>query len=357
MANLKQKVDFTGKNIYIGIDVHLKQWNVSIYYESQFLTNFTQPPDPKSLVTYLKSNYPNAHYKCAYESGFCGFWIQRQLEKETIECIVVNAADVPFTNKSISSKTDTNDSKRIANALQANLLTPIFIPDEELEADRQLVRINEKYNNDLIRAKNRIKGFLYQLGIHIPVQFAKSNWSNPFITWLKELKFENNSIKIALNHKILMVETIKKQKFEALKDIRNLLKKERYNTVAKSLISVPGVGPYTAISLLTEIGDMNRFSNFEKLNSFIGYYPSQFSSGEKIHQGGIINRNHKRLRSLIIESAWVSIKTDPAMTKVYHDLKLKLGGKRAIIKIARKLLSRIRHVWLEKELYEKGIVK
>ena len=104
MANLKQKVDFTGKNIYIGIDVHLKQWNVSIYYENQFLTNFTQPPDPKSLVTYLKSNYPNAHYKCAYESGFCGFWIQRQLEKETIECIVVNAADVPFTNKSISSK-------------------------------------------------------------------------------------------------------------------------------------------------------------------------------------------------------------------------------------------------------------
>ena len=241
--------------------------------------------------------------------------------------------------------------------LQANLLQPIYIPDEEIEADRQLVRCNEKLGNDLTRIKNRIKGLLYQLGIKLPDNFSNSNWSNHFIKWLKELELKNSSARIALNHQLQMVEFIRKEKLLVLKDIRALLKKERYSVIAKYLISVPSIGPITTITMLTEIDDIKRFSNFERLNSFIGFYPSQFSSGEHIHQGSMIGRQHKRLRSLIIEAAWTVVRADPAMTMAYNEYKLKVGGKRAIIKIARKLLSRIRHVWMNQQIYEKGVVQ
>ncbi len=357
MTKVTQKIDFTGQTIYVGIDVHAKSWNVSLYFDQQYLKSFTQPPMPSALETFLHQSYPNATYKCAYESGFCGYWIQRELLLLGIGCIVVNAADIPRTDKTIKNKTDTNDSKRIAQALQAGLLNPIFIPDEEMEADRQLVRCNERFTNDLTRAKNRIKGLLYQLGIKLPDYFLNNNWSNQFIKWLRELELKNPSAKITIHHQLIMVENIRKQKLEVLKDIRLLLKKERYAATATLLMTVPGIGPITSATLVTEIGDMKRFSNFEKLNSFIGYYPSQFSSGENVHQGNIIGRQHKRLRSLIIEAAWTAVRTDPAMTLVYNQFKMKVGPKRAIIKIARKLLSRIRYVWLIQEEYEKNVVQ
>jgi transposase len=356
MTKLIKELNFTGHTIFIGIDVHLKSWNISLYCNNQYLRSFNQPPTPDALQTFLQDSYPNAFYKCAYESGFCGYWIQRELVYRGIDCVVVNAADVPQTDKNIKNKTDTNDSKRIAQALQAGLLNPIYIPDEEIEADRQLVRCNEKFANDLIRVKNRIKGILYQLGIKLPEYFSNANWSNQFIKWLKELELKNSSAKIAIRHQLILVENIRSQKLAVLKDIRTLLKKERYATTAKYLMTVPGIGPITTATLLTELDTMTRFSNFEQLNSFIGFYPSQFSSGEKIHQGNIMGRQHKRLRSLIIEAAWTAIRTDPTMTLVYHQFKMKVGAKRAIIKVARKLLSRIRHVWLNQIEYEKGVI-
>ena len=357
MTKLKQNLNFTGTTIYAGIDVHLNSWNVTLYCNELYLKSFNQPPTTKALKEYLQSNYPAAQYKCAYESGFCGYWIERELKENNIDCIVVNAADVPQTDKAVKNKTDKNDSKRIAQALQAGLLQPIYVPDSELEADRQLVRCNEKFRNDLIRVKNRIKGLLYQLGIIIPQRFSNSNWSGQFIKWLKELDLKNVSAKNTLQHQLVMVEFLRNQKLKVLTDIRTLLKKERYTTAAQHLLSVPGIGPLTAASLLTEIGDMKRFSGFEQLNCFVGFYPSQFSSGENIHQGNITGRKHNRLRSLLIESSWTAVRTDPAMTKTYNDLKIKLGGKRAIIKTARKLLSRIRHVWMNQIPYEKGLIK
>lgn len=70
MTKVKQKVDFSGQTIYVGIDVHLKSWNISLYCNQQYLNSFHQPPTPQALQTYLANTYPNAVYKCAYESGF-----------------------------------------------------------------------------------------------------------------------------------------------------------------------------------------------------------------------------------------------------------------------------------------------
>lgn len=357
MTNIKEKLDFKGQTLSIGLDVHLKSWSVSLYFGGHYLKSFTQPPNVEALVSYVHNHYPNANYQCAYESGFCGFWIQRALQAKNINCIVVNAADIPQTDKSSKNKNDKNDSKRIALSLQSGQLSAIHVPDEELEADRQLVRCNNKYNQDLTRIKNRIKGLLRLFGIELPVQFSGTSWSNLFVNWLKDLAIKNQSLRIALDAHLSTLEYTRTQKLKTLKNIRLLVEKPRYKKIVKNILSVPGVGPITAASLIVEIGNIDRFNNFTQLNSFVGFCPMQHSTGLHDYKGKITIRQNKKLRYLLIEAAWVAVRKDPAFTLCFNEWKAKIGAKRAIIKIARKLLSRIRYVWLNDREYVYSIIK
>ncbi|MCF6404129.1 hypothetical protein L3C95_14640 [Chitinophaga filiformis] len=91
--------DFTGRNLYVGLDVHYKSWMVSIYSDEFELKTFSQTPDPSKLGSYLQQHYPNANFHLAYEAGFCGFWIHRAFKAQGIDCIVINPADVPVAIK------------------------------------------------------------------------------------------------------------------------------------------------------------------------------------------------------------------------------------------------------------------
>ncbi|MEI2695286.1 MAG: IS110 family transposase [Saprospiraceae bacterium] len=356
MTKLQVKVDFTDQIIYVGLDIHLKSWHVTIYFGQRLQKSFRQDPCPKKLANFLKENYPGAKYKCAYESGFSGFWVQRQLAKLGIECIIVNAADVPQTNKGMHFKTDKVDSKRIGVALESGMLQSIYIPDSEQESDRHLVRCNERLGRDLTRCKQRIKSMLYQIGIAIPQEFNNGSWSNKFVQWLKDYKLENNSSRRTLDHYLQIMFNIHQEKQNTLKDIRQMLKQEHYSNLVKLLRSVCGVGQMTAITLTTEIIDMRRFRTFDALNCYIGFCPNEYTSGEKQRKGHMSFRLHKRLRSLLIEDAWIAIRHDPALSYCFYKSKMRLGEKRAIIVIARKLLGRIRAVWLSGKPYEKGII-
>lgn len=358
MTNLAEKLDFSDQTISVGLDVHLKSWTVSLYLGKQYLKTFNQsPPSVEGLCNFLSSNYPGAFYECAYESGFCGFWIQCAFAEHSIKCVAVNAADVPKTDKSAKNKTDSLDSKRIAQALQAGQLRGIYIPDKELEADRQLVRLNDRYSNDLTRAKNRIKGLLRLMGIKIPERFESANWSGAFVKWLKELECEQPSIRTVLDNQVFLMETIKEKKLATLREIRKLMAKPRYSTIVSRLCSIPSIGLVTAAVLVTELVDITRFKNFDRLNSFIGLCPTQHSTGEHDRKGKMTTRQHRRLRYMLVEAAWLAKRIDPALTLKYTQLTSKMSSKRAIIKITAKLLSRIRYVWMNETDYVSGLVK
>ena len=95
----KIKSNFTGQTIYVGMDIHKTSWNLGIHLNDMFIKNVHQKPNPTIMANYLKQQYPNAHYKAAYEAGKFGFWIQRQLTQLGIECLVVNPADIPKSQK------------------------------------------------------------------------------------------------------------------------------------------------------------------------------------------------------------------------------------------------------------------
>jgi transposase len=125
----------------------------------------------------------------------------------------------------------------------------------------------------------------------------------------------------------------------------------------KCIHSVKGIGFITAITLLTEIIDMARFKTFDDAACFVGLIPSEHSTGGNDDAAGITSRRNKYLRPLLIEAAWVAVREDPAMTQAFSQLTKRMVSQRAIIRLAKKLLRRIRHVWLHQTPYVTAVVQ
>lgn len=353
------KLDFNGQNIYVGFDVHLKSWKVTIMTEKLTHKTFSQEPNPKLLYEYLEKNFPGGTYYSAYEAGFCGYWIHNRLKSLGVKSIVVNPADIPTTHKEKVQKEDARDSRKIARELRNGNLTPIYVPSLKTLEDRSLVRTRSALVKDLARNKNRVKSFLYFHGIELPEKYCKSNnsWSNHFVNWLETIKMEELSGKQSLQSHVLSSKNLRATVLQATQHIKELSKTDEYKSNVTFLRSVPGIGLLTAMILLTELEDISRFKSFDTLCGFVGLIPSTHSSGENEVVGEITSRGHSILRSAIIESAWVAVRCDPALIKSYHDYCKRMEPNKAIIRIARKLLNRIRYVLKNKEEYVCSVVK
>ena len=354
------ELNFKGQSIYTGIDTHLKSWSVCILTEQLEHKCFTQPPEPKALYNYLTRNFPGATYYSVYESGFGGFWAHRELEALGIQNIVTNAADVPTGQKERLHKTDARDSRKLARSLRGNELTSIYVPSVSTLEDRVLVRARATIVKDLTRFKQRIKSLLYFFGIPYPEQFSKSgsHWSKNFIQWLKEgVHFTEESARQAFNIMIQEVEEQRKLLLLINKQVRALSKTEKYAPDFRLLQSIPGIGIITAMTLLTEIETIERFKNSDHFAGYVGLIPSNHSSGDTERDGKMTPRGNPGLRKMIIESAWIAARCDPALSLAYNKLMQRMERNNAIIRIARKLLNRIYYVLNTKKEYVTGIVK
>lgn len=357
MGNKNSKLDFTGQIIYIGLDVHKKNWSVTIYFQGIILKTISMIPKVEQLVRYLDKNYPNATYMSVYEAGFCGYWIDRKLRALGVNNIIVNPADIPTKQKERRHKTDKVDSKKLARELSSNNLEGIYIPSEENESIRALSRLRRQTVKDQTRIKCRIKSLLHFVGIEMPENNELKYWSGKFIKYLSELEFKHRAMKLTLEE---LLESLRKQRqilVRVVKDLREIAEEnQRIKKIVNLLQTVPGVGFITAITLYAEIMDIKRFRKFDSLSCLIGFSPATDSSGEKDKVVGLSNQQNKYLRSMMIESAWTAIRKDPALTQVYGKLVMRMGKQKAIVRIAKKLLNRIMYVWRNEKEYVCALV-
>jgi transposase len=352
------KKDFSGHNIYVGLDVHDKSWKVNIYSDEFELRSFSQEPNVEQLASFLLNNYKHANYKLAYEAGFSGFWIQRAFASKGIDCGVIHAADIPTNDKERLRKTDKVDSKKIAKGLKNGDLNFIHIPDKELELDRQLLRSRKLLTRDTTRIKNRIKAMLKLQGISIPSEYKEGKtWSKKFIEWLKKIDLFSISGNLAMQTQVKELVFLAERKKETDDVIKQLCQGERYRVNAALLQTIPAIGPMTAMILLTEIGDIHRFRRLDELCSYCGIVPNCHSSGEMESTGRLSRRGNSIVKDALIESAWVAVRKDPALLLYYKKQLAHMAGQKAIIKVARKLLSRIRYVLMNHKEYVKGIIE
>lgn len=348
------KTDYNGHDIYIGIDTHKKSWNITVIMDT-YTQTFSSPPTAEALLTYLEENVPGANYHSAYEAGFAGFWPHFRLQELGISSIVVNPADIPTTGKEKIQKNDARDSKKIARCLKNGELTPIYVPSQECLDNRSLTRYRKTVSGDLARTKNRIKSFLNCYGYQIPEDVKDGKWPKRLIQWLKDLEL-SSSQRLVLNGHLQSYEDLTRKKRELEKQIRALSQTPGYKENMELLQGVPGIGETTGMTILTEIEDINRFKTFDQFCSFVGMAPSTHSSGENEGVRGITPRAQAILRSAIVESAWIAARKDTALARSFSKLSRRMNSKKAIIRIARKLLSRIRHVLRTRTPYELGVI-
>jgi transposase len=359
MQTQSKTLDFSGQNIYVGLDVHLRSWKVTIMTDELTHKTFSQPPDSDILHQYLRRNFPGGTYLSAYEAGFCGYWIHNRLLSLGIHSIVVNPADIPTTNKEKVQKNDKRDSQKIAKALRNGDLVPIYVPSSKTIEDRSLVRTRSLLVRDSTRTKNRIKSFLHFHGIKLPSPFenTKTHWSKRFLDWLESIEMKEDTAKQTLSVLISECKKLRATILTVTRSIRKLSQTEAYVEQEKLIRSVPGIGAITAMTMLTEIESISRFSNNDQFHSFVGIIPSTNSSGEEDKVGDISPRGHSILRSAIIESAWKAVGHDPALMKAFHDYCRRMEPNKAIIRIAKKLLDRISFVLKNKQPYTLCVVK
>jgi len=359
MQTQRKELNFEGQSVFVGLDVHLKSWTVSIFTEKLHHKTFSQPPKADILSDYLKLNFPNASYFSTYEAGFCGFWAHFRLEELGIRNIVVNPVDVPTTQKDQMRKSDPVDSNKLGRSLRSNELKGIYIPRQETLDDRTLIRVRFTIVKDMVRLKQRIKSFLNLYGIEYPDEFQNTNthWSKRFINWLKTIQLQYSTGTEALNLLIKEAEQLRLILLEATQKIRALSKTERFSKNIELITSIPGIGLITGIMLLAEIEDIKRFENSDKLAGLIGIVPDCHSSGPSEKKGEMTKRGQYFMRKGIIECSWVAATRDPALSLAYYEYCKRMEPNKAITRIARKLINRIFSVLKNEKKYEFGIVK
>lgn len=357
MVQKINKISFKGQNIYVGIDVHLKSWKVTIMLAHTLHKTFSMNPSSKELSSYLSKNFPDGSYYSAYEAGFCGYSVHRELMQLGIQNIIVNPADIPTTDKERKQKEDKRDSRKIAKSLRNGDLQGIYIPDIKTMELRGLIRHRKTIVKEICRNKCRIKSILHYHGVKIPKELdsASRYWSGRFTEWLQSIDFSTSCGKKVLKQTLDFVNFLRATLLDINRELRAMHKTGSYSRMLCFLSSTPGVGLITAFTLLSEIGDFKRFRNLDHLCSFVGLVPTTNSSGEKEISGKITPRSNKPIRSVLIESAWVAIRIDPALANKYNELCCRMKANDAIIRIAKKLLSRIRSIMIKEVHYEYSI--
>jgi len=197
-------------------------------------------------------------------------------------------------------KTDKRDAAKIAKCLAYNTYSPIYIPDAEDNAVREYIRMRNDERDTLKRIKQRLLSFCKRHGKHFD---EGSNWTQKHIAWLNKQNFGHTILQETFREQIILYNQAcaKIEMFD--NRIEELAKNEKYEENVKKLTCFIGVKTLTALGLLVEIGDFNRFQKAEHCASYIGLVPGENSSGDSIQRTGITKAGNSHARKLLIESA------------------------------------------------------
>lgn len=338
------------KHLFIGLDVHKKTWSVTIQEGQVVLKRFSMEANATALIHHINKHYPDYCVECCYESCCLGYHIYRDLTKAGWKVLVVNPGDIPRINKQNSSKTDKIDSRYLSGQLASGHLRGIYIPDEKQEQFRSLFRRRSDLVKNLRRIKCHIKAMLLYYGVVLPNEYDNINWSKAMIAWLKKLQWLYKPAAITMQSRISEYYFLHSEYLNICNELRSYARTS-YKKDYYLLRSIPGVGPFIAIGMLAEVGDLRRFKGIDQLSSYIGLVPSLHSSGGKTYTKGITSRSKHLLRSYLVEGAWIAAKKDPELMQYYQERK---GGdhKKLIIKMASKTLSRMYSVIKREEPFQ-----
>ncbi len=338
-----------GELIFCGVDVHKLTYHVALWSrERKLLATWVQPAEARVLHAYLSRIEP-ARLRIAYEAGPTGFGLARWFRSRGYSINVIAPSHIPIL-PGRQAKTDRLDCAKLALFLSKGLLQKIYIPSEQEEADRQIVRHREQLVRKRRRCMIQIKSFLLQHGI--PQPQGLKDWSLYAVAALRELKL-GAEIGFCLHSLLDELDWFNLQLRKATAQVRTLARSGSHQSTYAYLCSIPGVGLITAMTFRTEFPCPERFDKPEQVSRIIGLAPSVWQSGQTKRTGAIMKSGNARVRAVVVEAAWRWIRADKEAAKRFGHLLGNTGNnKKAIVAMARRLAISMWYISLRQTPYK-----
>lgn len=342
--------------IMAAIDMHVKTLVCEIGYRKKEPKKVTFKNDDEGHMKLIKnlhelqSIHKVSNVLIAYEASGLGYVLHDRLEQQGFQCAVLAPTELLRSATGYKKKTDKKDAAYLYEAvrghvLAGNKLHNIWIPDRELREDRDVVRARFDLGKKITEVKLQIHTHLKKYGIKVPDDFE--NWTKAFFTWLNEEKErQGRGFQITLNTLLRQLAFLEQEGKDIEKEIKRIAQKPRYKSQYEALIRIKGVALKTAMTFLTEMGDVLRFSNRRQVGSYIGLVPESFESGVIDDRKGHITRNGPyRLRSILNQALWVHLKYNGEERRVYDRIVSKnpKRKKKAVVAGMRRLGIRMWH--------------
>ena len=320
-------------SVYVGIDVHRKRSQVAVVAEDgtvQVNKNVVNGSEPfLRLIGDLPSGTP-----VAFEAAFGWSWLADLLEDYGFEAHMVH----PLRCKAIASarlKNDKVDAAILAQLLRADLLPEAWIAPAKVRQLRALLR----HRISLVRLGTQLRNRIHAVAADHGYDRSASYWTGPGRGWLAELDLPATSREIITDCLAVI---------DGLAPVIDRIDGElhqhaRTDPRVKTLRTLPGVGEFTALVMVAEIGDISRFGSARKLASWAGLTPTVRGSDLKVRHGNISKQGSVWLRWVLNQAAQTA-KRSPEFAPAYSSIAKRRGKKIATIAIARKLLTRAWHL-------------
>ena len=290
---------------YIGMDVHTTNYTLCCYAieEDRSFAIVQVQPVYTEILKYIQrirsQRGESTRFICGYEAGCLGYSLYHQLTSHGVECVILAPSTMP-SERGKRVKTDRRDAEKISRCLAYGLYKPVYVPDAEDDAIKEYIRMRDDIKAQLKATKQQIISFYTRHGFMFD---GKCHWTKAHLSWIESLSFENEIYKETLWEYLLQYYHLDEKVAVYDKRIEEFSHMDRYEDNVGKLCCFPGIATHTAMSLLVEIGDFNRFKAAPQFAAYLGLAPGEHSSGGKQRFTGITKAGNSHLRWLLIESA------------------------------------------------------
>ena len=314
--------------IHVGVDIHQRFcYMTALDSRGRQLNAQAVPNETGALRAYFRQF--RKPVRAAVES--CGFWPAfRAAVGEEVEVKLVHAQRV----KAIAAaklKNDRIDSATLAHLLRCDLLPEAWMADESTRQLRQQVRLRATLVRQRTRLKNQVHAILHQHGLR---SGASDLFGKAGREWLQQAPVGEGA-RGALSTYLHLIDEFTGHVKQQDQQVKQFVGQEQR---AQWLMTIPGIGPYSAMLLLAEIGDIRRFADKHALSNYAGLVPWLRQSAEKRRSGGITRVGSPWLRWIMVEAAQVAVRTSPAVRCYFEQLRRRKHRNVAVVAVARKLL-------------------
>src|SRR5688572_3988240 len=289
---------------FVGLDVHADTIAVAVAEaDGEVRSHGVIPNRLESVRKLIVKLGPVKQLRVCYEAGPTGYVLYWQLLQLGVVCEVIAPSLVP-SKAGDRVKTDRRDAEKLARCYRAGELTPVWVPDADHEALRDLVRAREAAKKDQLRARHRLGKFLLRHGRRPAI--ALSAGTQAHLTWVKTVHFEHAAQEATLLDYLHEVEHMadRIERLERAIDEAVTTAPAPMRAVIEALQALRGIALVSAVTIVAEVGELSRFATPRQLMGYSGAVASEHSSGERTRRGGITKTGNAHLRRIVVEAAW-----------------------------------------------------